>query len=129
MYRITIVNVEHKVIGIHWTSELTSEGVEEANRDIERLIQQFSTPGFDVLVYMQDVTAFKPETQKAIVAHQEWLLDVGMQRAAVIVKSQVAKLQLKRTTRQSKHKRELHFLNEDEALSFLIENPVHEQVL
>ncbi len=121
MYKISLQNKDYAIIEIKWEKELTPEGVEAANREIAEIIREQSFKRFDLIVDMKDVVVFKPETQKAIVAHQAWLKEKGMNRAAVIVKSSVAKLQLKRTAKQSSHTTEQHFVDHSEALAFLIE--------
>ncbi|PYZ91688.1 hypothetical protein CR194_18855 [Salipaludibacillus keqinensis] len=72
---------------------------------------------------MKEVTVLFPETQKEIVKHQAWLLEMGMQRAAVVVSGSIAKMQLKRTAKESNHSKEFHFSSQEEALEFLKKTP------
>ncbi|MFB4212725.1 hypothetical protein ACE1TH_12515 [Shouchella sp. JSM 1781072] len=119
MYQVTLEDKEHRIIGVKWESNLTPEAINQANEEINQLVQTHKFNRFHLIVNMRDVVVFKPETQKAIVAHQEWLMRRGMVQAAVVVKSNVAKLQLKRTAKEAKHNTETHFINTEEALSFL----------
>lgn len=119
MYNITLIDQEQAIIGIKWEKTLSPAGIQQANQDIDRILKEQSYSSFDLIVDMKDVVVFKPETQKEIVVHQAWLKERGMNRAAVIVKSSVAKLQLKRTARESSHTTEQHFVDYEEAVAFL----------
>lgn len=79
-------------------------------------------PYFDVIVDMRDVKVFSEESQEALVEHQKALKGFGMRRAAVIVGSQLTKMQLRRTSRQSEHPLESYWDTYQEALDFLYTN-------
>ncbi|WP_280771158.1 STAS/SEC14 domain-containing protein [Salipaludibacillus daqingensis] len=124
MHEVKVINKQHKIIGISWIGKVTPEDIHEANGKLAELIKPYQSKGFDVLVDMNEITVLFPETQKELVLHQEWLIESGMQRAAVVVSSSIAKMQLKRTAKQSNHETELHFNNQSEALDFLVKTPV-----
>ncbi|MFS0785155.1 STAS/SEC14 domain-containing protein [Shouchella sp. 1P09AA] len=119
MYEVTLEDKEHAIIGVKWESHLTPEAIHQANEEIDELLKKHEFTRFHLIVNMRDVVVFKPETQKEIVAHQEWLMRKGMDQAAVVVKSNVARLQLKRTAKEASHDTETHFTEKDEALDFL----------
>jgi len=98
-----MIDKQNKFIGVDWIGKVTPEDIQEANDKLALLIKTFRNQAFDVLVDMNEITVLFPETQKELVKHQEWLLENGMQRAAVVVSSNIAKMQLKRTAKQSNH--------------------------
>ncbi|KQL56222.1 MULTISPECIES: STAS/SEC14 domain-containing protein [Bacillaceae] len=119
MYKVSLEDTKHAIIAVKWESNLTPEGVHQANDEISKILRSHQFSRFHLIVNMKDVIVFKPETQKEVVAHQEWLIQKGMDQAAVVVQSNVAKLQLRRTAKESSHKSETHFTEIDEALTFL----------
>ncbi|GAF20496.1 hypothetical protein JCM19047_136 [Bacillus sp. JCM 19047] len=119
MYKVSLEDKKHAIIAVKWESNLTPEGIHQANDEINTILRAHQLSQFHLIVNMKDVIVFKPETQKEVVAHQEWLLQKGMDQAAVVVQSNVAKLQLRRTAKESSHRSETHFTEIDEALTFL----------
>jgi len=119
-----MIDKQNKFIGVDWIGKVTPEDIQEANDKLALLIKTFRNQAFDVLVDMNEITVLFPETQKELVKHQEWLLENGMQRAAVVVSSNIAKMQLKRTAKQSNHGKELHFESREVALDYLLKKPV-----
>ncbi|WP_078551850.1 STAS/SEC14 domain-containing protein [Bacillus alkalicellulosilyticus] len=122
MWNVDVLNKEKKIISIEWSGKVTPEEVLEANAKLKEGITSLPSKGFDVIVNMSDVTVLIQETQKELVKHQAWLLEMGMKRAAVVVNGAVAKMQLKRTARESSHDNEYHFETPEEALQFLESN-------
>ncbi|MFZ3590254.1 hypothetical protein ACOI1C_13555 [Bacillus sp. DJP31] len=120
MYEVKIVDQSKKIIGLKWVGPLEPEHVEQANKELEKLITSLRSSTFDLVVDMRESGVLKTETQKKLEEHQRWLLTKGMNRAAVVFKSAVVKLQLSRTARNSDHKNEFHFDNYDDALNFLL---------
>ncbi|WP_416147968.1 STAS/SEC14 domain-containing protein [Salipaludibacillus sp. HK11] len=123
MHEVKMIDKQNKVIGVSWIGKVSPEDIREANEKLEVLIKPLNQ--FDVLVDMNEITVLLPETQKELVKHQEWLLKSGMQRAAVVVSSNIAKMQLKRTAKESSHAKELHFESQKEALEYLLKTPVN----
>ena len=119
MYEVKIIDKSKKIVGISWIGKVTPDDVRQANDKLAVIMKELASEQFDVLVNMSEITVLLQDTQKEIVKHQEWLLQNGMQRAAVIVSSTIAKMQLKRTAKESEHSNEYHFQSETEALEFL----------
>ncbi|UOE94919.1 STAS/SEC14 domain-containing protein [Alkalihalobacillus sp. LMS39] len=119
MWNVQVEDRTKKIIAIQWSGKVTPEDIEAANTKLEKEITSLHTNEFDVIVDMVDVSVMIPESQKKLVDHQQWLLQKGMKRAAVIVNGTIAKLQLKRTARESSHQNEFHFETFEEALTFL----------
>ncbi|ADU29172.1 STAS/SEC14 domain-containing protein [Evansella cellulosilytica] len=119
MFEVKVLDVSKKIMYIKWSGMVEPEEVREATNRITELLKGFPSSGFDVLVEMVDVTVMKQDTREELVKHQEWLKEAGMKRAAVVVEGAVAKMQLKRTAKQSNHSEEYHFNSYDEAFHFL----------
>jgi hypothetical protein len=113
-----IVDRDHKIVEIIWHQSATPEDFDRITKEIEAFSKELGG-SFEVLVDMRNVKAFQQATQAKLVEHQKALKTFGMQRAAVIVSSAIAKMQLKRTSTTSEHTTESHWENRDEALSFL----------
>ncbi|MFC4321804.1 SpoIIAA family protein [Litchfieldia salsa] len=119
MYEIKVIDQSKSIIGLSWLGKVTPQDVLGVNEELNQLFTKLNINEFDLLVNMSEITVLFPETQKEIVKHQAWLLQKGMRRAAVVVNSSVAKLQLKRTAKESRHQGEFHFDTPEEALTFL----------
>ncbi|MCT2537798.1 STAS/SEC14 domain-containing protein [Aquibacillus koreensis] len=126
MHNIKVIDKTKNILGIEWSGKVSVEDVEQANQKIENTLSELSWTSFDVLVDMRDITVLVPETQQELVKHQAWAIEKGMNRAAVVVSSAIAKLQLRRTAKESSHDNEHHFTSTEEALEFLTkaEQPV-----
>lgn len=109
------------IIEIVWDAKANSQDFDRVTRDVQTFAQELGG-SFDVIVDMRTVKAFMPESQAKLVEHQKALTDFGMRRAAVIVAGTIAKMQLKRTTRESLHTTETHWESYEEALTFLKTN-------
>ena len=119
MWSVRVINPSKKIIGLTWSGLVPPHEVAEANAELERCIRRLASPGFDLLVDMQELIAWPPETQKEIVAHQKWLTQRGMKRAAVVTASALTRMQLNRTARESEHRTETQFETVGDALHFL----------
>lgn len=109
------------IIEIVWDPQAKPEDFDRVTREVQTFAQELGG-SFDVIVDMRTVKAFMPESQAKLVEQQKALTDCGMRRAAVIVASTIAKMQLKRTTRESLHTTETHWESYEEALTFLKTN-------
>ncbi|WP_169891037.1 STAS/SEC14 domain-containing protein [Litchfieldia alkalitelluris] len=121
MYKLEVIDQNLRIFGLAWLGKVSPEEVQEVNDKLASYLTELNIDEFDLLVDMSEITVLLPATQKEIVKHQEWLLQNGMQRAAVVVNSSIAKLQLKRTARESNHAKEFHFDTVKQALGFLKE--------
>ncbi|NIK11431.1 STAS/SEC14 domain-containing protein [Alkalibacillus almallahensis] len=122
MYQVDVIDRKKGIIKIEWIGNVSVEDIQKANTDIEQAVKQLNPDQFDVMVNMRGVKVFVQDAQKELVKHQQWLLDIGMNRAAVIVEGSIAKMQLNRTAKESNHNNEFHFESDDDALSFLQAN-------
>ncbi|MET3682834.1 ribosomal protein L25 (general stress protein Ctc) [Alkalibacillus flavidus] len=101
MYNVDVMGRRKGIIKIEWKGNVSTEDIQSANKDIEKAVKQMNKDTFDVMVDMAGVKVFVQDAQQELVKHQQWLLDIGMNRAAVIVESNLAKMQLKRTAKES----------------------------
>ncbi|ENH98051.1 hypothetical protein J416_02369 [Gracilibacillus halophilus YIM-C55.5] len=122
MWEATIIDKKKKIVGLKWSGNVKKEEVHQANEKLEQLIHQLNTSSFNLLVELENLMAFSKETQAEIVEQQKWILEKGMNQAAVIADKATTKMQLKRTAKTSNHQNEHHFDNYDEALAFLQNN-------
>ncbi|MDL4841001.1 SpoIIAA family protein [Aquibacillus rhizosphaerae] len=121
MHDVKVIEKSKNIFGLSWIGNVTPDDVQQVNKKLADIFRSSHTKTFDLIVDMNEITVLLPETQKEIVAHQEWLLESGMKRAAVVVSSALAKLQLKRTAKESSNGNEFHFSTYEEALEFLSE--------
>ncbi|PSL40838.1 SpoIIAA-like protein [Salsuginibacillus halophilus] len=119
MWDAGVWDKENNILSIKWSGRVTPDEVAAANEKLQQILQDLAPKSFDVVVEMENLMAFSPETQEAIVEHQRWLLEEGMRYAAVVVDKATAKMQLKRTAKESGHSNEFHFDTIDEAIEFL----------
>lgn len=119
MHEVKLIDASKKIIQISWIGKVSPEDIQEANTKIDKFVNELKASSFDLIVDMTDITVLLQDTQKELVKHQEWLLEKGMQRAAVVTNSAIAKMQLKRTAKESSHQKEFHFETYDEAAAFL----------
>ncbi|MDG5786756.1 hypothetical protein QA612_04575 [Evansella sp. AB-P1] len=122
MHDVKLLDKEKKILLIKWIGMVEPNEILEANTKLKESIESFSSPGFDLLVDMTNVKVMKQDTRDELVKHQQMLLTLGMNRAAVVVQGALAKMQLNRTTRESKHEREFHFDTYEQAYKYLIAN-------
>ncbi|WP_026691706.1 hypothetical protein [Alteribacter aurantiacus] len=118
MWDVKIVDTSKKVILLKWAGMVRPKEVGEANKKLAECIDQLGE-GFDMIVDMAELKVWTPETQQEIVKHQQWLISAGLGKAAVVVNGAIAKMQLKRTAKESNHSNEHHFTSFDEAMAFL----------
>ena len=117
MHEVKIINASKKIIQISWIGKVSPEDIQQANTKIDKFVNELKATSFDLIVDMTDITVLLQE--KELVKHQEWLLAKAMGRAAVITNSAIAKMQLKRTAKESSHQKEFHFKTYDDATAFL----------
>ncbi|WP_027964997.1 STAS/SEC14 domain-containing protein [Halalkalibacillus halophilus] len=122
MYEVKLFDRSKRIVKISWIGNVQPEEVRQANEELDTIIKQFRGKPFDVMVNMKEVKVMIQDTQKELVKHQEWLLEQGMNRAAVVVEGNLAKMQLKRTAKESEHSNEFHFNSDEEAHDFLAAN-------
>lgn len=113
-----ILDRTQKIIEIVWDAQTTPEEMDRITAQISQFSKQLGG-SFDVLVDMQTVKVFKPETQARLVEHQISLKNSGMQRAAVVIGSVITKMQLNRTSKAAEHSTETQWETYEEALSYL----------
>ncbi|WP_054636095.1 STAS/SEC14 domain-containing protein [Thalassobacillus sp. C254] len=118
MWNVRIEDREASILFIRWEGKVTPEDVKRVNNKVEEYLKELQASTFDVIVEM-NVVAWPSDTQQEVVKHQEWLLQKGMNRAAVIVNSAISKMQLKRTSSESSHTKEYHFGTFEEGMNFL----------
>lgn len=120
MWHVEILSKEKSVLGLTWQGLVKREEILAANQKIDELHKEIGGGRFDLLVRMVDFSAFPQDSQKELANHQRWLLEMGMQRAAVVVGSKViTKVQLSRTAKESGHNREFQFATDEDARAFL----------
>jgi len=119
MWSVDVLDPRRRIIKIVWSGLLKAEEIKAANAKLDVCIRQRGKQPFDVLVDMREAPVFPPEAQAELVEHQRWLLEEGMQRAAVLTNGAIAEMQLDRTRRQSGHEKEFKFRSPEEALAFL----------
>jgi len=115
-----ILDRDRKIIELVWTGRETPADIEAVNMELLDWTSRLGR-GFDLLVDMRSVTAWSQETKEALVTHQQFLLRWGMRRAAVVVASAVARLQLNGVKKLSDNDRETQWGSYEEALTFLKE--------
>ncbi|MBM7095461.1 MULTISPECIES: hypothetical protein [Alteribacter] len=118
MWDVKIVDTKNHIIYLKWAGLVKPREVGEANNKLAECIDQLGSR-FDMVVDMAELKVWTPETQQEIVKHQQWLIGAGLGKAAVVVNGAIAKMQLKRTAKESSHSNEHHFTSYEDAMAFL----------
>lgn len=121
MWSVELVDPDHRIIELVWSGKISPEEVPQANEKLREVIDQLDGQPFDMIVDMREFISFPAATQHLIAEQQKFVIESGMRRSAVIVKTVAVKAGLNMISRKSGHTREFHFDDREEALKFLRE--------
>ena len=120
MWSARRLDTPQNIIELVWAGKIEPDEVPQANEKLRALIAELNGEPFDCLVDMTQFISFPPSTQHLIAEQQRLVIESGMRRSAVVLKSEAVKAGLNMISKKSGHTTEYHFTDKEEALRFLM---------
>lgn len=117
MHKVEVLNKHKKIVLLKWDGSIAADEVKQANDEIEVELKKIGVP-FQLLVDTSNMKLTSKEAELAFVNQQKQFLP-RITRLAVVNKSDLTKLQLRKMGEQSQNQKENFFNDFKEALAFL----------